>query len=68
MIVTKIRPESVLMETILSNPTPVVSKTIEDNSASIPMNGKITMAKIYEIPKLCNASPWGLDKGSTNPE
>ena len=46
IIVTKIRPENVLIGIILSNPTPIVPNIIEDSSASIPINGKIKIAKI----------------------
>ncbi len=68
IIATKIKPDMVLIEIILSNPTPTVSNTLDEDSANIPINGNTIIAKIKHIPKLCNASPSGLDNGSTNPE
>ena len=53
---------------ILSNPTPATPNIMDDVSASIAIKGNITIAKIKQIPKLCRASPSGLDKGSTRPE
>ena len=51
MIVTKIMPESPLIPIILAKPTPATPKAIDEDSASIPMNGKTIMANMKHIIK-----------------
>ena len=65
---TKISPDNAEIGIIFSNPTPVTPNTKDEPSASIPINGKMTMAKIKQTAKLCKASPSGFLIGSTKPE
>ena len=62
------RPDKVLISTILSKPTPTVLKIIDDPSAKIPIKGKTIIDKTKQTPKLLMVFPSGFVDGSINPE